>query len=148
MKVVWDIHNAVTPPRTDYEKLKRKINKTTIGYGAVLTSSYFITHGISEGVSAALGVATSIAYISLLEKHVDNIENNVFQKQLLAPIGVAVFETTWNHAPFSFDFDYGTTFIGFLAYKVALLNVLYEEVLKMIIDKPLDPLDSTFESKE
>jgi hypothetical protein len=38
----------------------------------------------------------------------------------------------WNHAPFAFDFDYGATLVGFLAYKFALLTVIYEEVRKMI----------------
>jgi hypothetical protein len=135
---MWAIHNTVvrasTEPKNDYDKLKRRINRATIGYGGALTSMYFITHGAEQGVSATMGVATSLAYISLLENHVDNIENSPFQKQLLAPIGTAIFETVWNSAPFAFDFDYGVTFIGFLAYKVALLNVVYDEVRKMFIN--------------
>lgn len=137
MSIVWAIHNHVvkaSTPKSDYEKLKTKINRTTFAYGTALTSTYFITQGAPEGVSAALGVATSLSYISLLESHVDNIEKSSFQKQLLAPIGVAVFETMWNNAPFGFDFDYGTTFVGFLAYKVALLTVIYEEVARMLVD--------------
>ena len=144
MSIAWTIHNALVPPKSDYDKLKRKINRTTLKYGAVLTSTYFITQGAPEGVSATLGVATSLAYISLLENHVDNIEQSPFQKQLLAPIGTAIFETMWNHAPFGFDFDYGATFVGFLAYKVALLSVIYEEVARMM----LNSVDSTLESKE
>jgi hypothetical protein len=136
MGIAWAIHhhivNAITP-KTDYEKLKRKINKTTLGYGTALTSTYFITQGAEQGVSAALGVASSLAYISLLSNHVDNIENSSIQKQLLVPICTAVFETMWNHAPFGFDFDYGATLIGFLAYKVALLTVLYDVVKDMIL---------------
>ena len=143
MGIAWKVHNAVVPPKTDYEKLKRKINKTTFTYGTALTSSYFITQGASEGVSATLGVATSLAYIGLLESHVDNIERSPFQKQLLAPIGTAIFETMWNHAPFGFDFDYGATFVGFLAYKLALLSVIYEEVVRMMLSD-----DITFERKE
>ena len=143
MGVAWTIHNAIVPPKSDYEKLKRKINRTTFAYGTALTSTYFITQGAPEGVSAALGVATSLSYISLLQNHVDNIEKSSFQKQLLAPIGAAVFETMWNNAPFGFDFDYGATLVGFLAYKVALLTVIYEEVAKM-----LNPVDPTLESKE
>lgn len=135
MKVAWTIHNAVVPPKTDYEKLKRKINKTTLGYGTALTSMYFITQGASEGVSATLGVVSSLAYISLLENHVDNIEKPTFQKHLLVPVGTAIFETMWNHAPFAFDFDYGATFVGFLAYKIALLSVIYEEVARMMISE-------------
>ena len=93
---------------------------------------YFITQGAEQGVSASLGVLSSFVYISLLEKHVDNIEKSLFQKQLFAPIGTAVFEAMWNSAPFAFDFDYGATFVGFLAYKVALLSVVYDEVKRML----------------
>lgn len=130
--------NAVLPPTTEYQRLKRKINKNTLTYGTVLTSTYFITQGAAEGVSATLGVATSLAYISLLERHVDNIEQSPFQKQLFAPIGTAIFETMWNNAPFGFDFDYGATFVGFLAYKIALLTVVYEEVVRMMLDTTLE----------
>jgi len=137
MSIAWAIHNHIvkaSAPKTDYEKLKTKINRTTFAYGTALTSSYFITQGAPEGVSAALGVATSLSYISLLQSHVDNIEKSPFQKQLLAPIGTVVFETVWNNAPFGFDFDYGATFVGFLAYKMALLTVIYEEVAHMLVD--------------
>ena len=136
MSIAWAIHNHVVKasvPKSDYEKLKRKINRTTFAYGTALTSTYFITQGAPEGVSTALGVATSLSYISLLENHVDNIEKSSFQKQLLAPIGTAIFETMWNNAPFGFDFDYGATFVGFLAYKLALLSVIYEEVVQMMV---------------
>jgi hypothetical protein len=145
MTVAWKVHNAIVPPKSDYEKLKRRINQTTLGYGTALTSTYFITQGAAEGVSATLGVASSLAYIGLLTKSVDNIENSSpFQKQLLVPMGTAIFETVWNHAPFAFDFDYGATFVGFLAYKVALLNIVYDEVRKMILSTD----DITLESKE
>ena len=134
---MWSIHNAVvratTEPKTDYDKLKKRINRATLGYGSALTSMYFITHGAEQGVSSTIGVATSFAYIALLERHVDNIENSHFQKQLLAPMGTAIFEATWNSAPFAFDFDYGATFVGFLAYKVALLSVVYDEVRRMLV---------------
>jgi hypothetical protein len=134
---MWAVHNAVvratSEPKTDYDKLKKSINRATLGYGSALTSMYFITQGAEQGVSSTLGVATSFAYIALLERHVDNIERSPFQKQLLAPIGTAVFETVWNSAPFAFDFDYGATFVGFLAYKVALLSVVYDEVRHMLL---------------
>jgi hypothetical protein len=90
-------------------------------------------------------VASSLAYIGLLTNTVDNIENpSPFQKQLLVPVGTAIFETMWNNAPFGFDFDYGATLMGFLAYKVALLTVVYEEVRKMLLSSD----DITLESKE
>jgi hypothetical protein len=134
---MWSIHNTVVrvtaEPKTDYDKLKKRINYATLGYGGALTSMYFITHGAEQGVSSTIGVATSFAYISLLERHVENIEKPPFQKHLLAPIGTAIFETVWNSAPFAFDFDYGATFVGFLAYKVALLNLMYDEVRKMLL---------------
>jgi len=122
-------------PVSEYDKLKTKINRMTVGYGTALTSTYFITQGAAEGVSATLGVVSSLAYISLLAQNVDNIEkSSPFQKQLLVPVGTAIFETMWNNAPFAFDFDYGATLMGFLAYKVALLTVVYEEVRKMLLD--------------
>lgn len=137
MNNMWAVHNtivrATADPKTDYDKLKKRINRATLGYGGALTSMYFITHGAEQGVSSTIGVATSFAYIALLEQHVDNIEKSAFQKQLLAPIGTAMFETLWNSAPFAFDFDYGATFVGFLAYKVALLTVVYDEVRNMMM---------------
>lgn len=148
MSNVWKVHNFIVKanaPKTDYEKLKTKIRRTTLGYGTALSSVYFITHGAEEGVSATLGVASSLAYIGLLTQRVDNIEkSSPFQKQLLAPVGTAIFETMWNNAPFAFDFDYGATLMGFLAYKVALLTVVYEEVRKMLLSSD----DITFESEE
>jgi hypothetical protein len=148
MNNVWKVHNCVAranAPKSDYEKLKTKIRRTTLGYGTALSSVYFITHGAEEGVSATLGVASSLAYIGLLTQRVDNIEkSSPFQKQLLAPVGTAIFETMWNNAPFAFDFDYGATLMGFLAYKVALLTVVYEEVRKMLLSSD----DITLESEE
>ena len=95
------------------------------------------------GVSATLGGLASYAYISLLEDHVDNIENSPFQKQFLAPISAAAFEMAWNNAPFAFDFDYGATFVGFLAYKFALTTVLYEMVREMLISDSSSSYDTT-----
>ena len=55
------------------------------------------------------------------------------QKEFFAPLGAAAFEVSWNNAPFAFDFDYGATFVGFLAYKFALSSVLYQIVREMMI---------------
>ena len=75
---------------------------------------------------------SNLLLVELMAKN--NIDkSSPFQKQLLAPVGTAIFETMWNNAPFAFDFDYGATLMGFLAYKVALLTVVYEEVRKMLI---------------
>lgn len=124
----------VTPvvPQT-YEKLKKNLKKSTVAYGSAIAASYFITMGAEEGVSETVGAVSSLAYLSLLEKHVDTIERSPFQKQLLIPVGTCVFETMWNNAPFAFDFDYGATFAGFLAYKMALCSVLYETVRGMLL---------------
>ena len=138
MKVVNHVVNT-RAAKTDYEKLKSKINRTTLGYGTTLATTYYITQGAAEGVSATLGVLSSLTYIGLLTQRVDNIEkSSPFQKQLLVPVGTAIFETMWNNAPFGFDFDYGATLMGFLAYKFALLTVVYEEVRKMLLDVTTD----------
>jgi hypothetical protein len=77
----------------------------------------------------------SFAYLHCLEKHVDTLERSPFQKQLLIPVGTCVFETMWNKAPFAFDFDYGATFAGFLAYKMALCAVLYDVVREILLTR-------------
>ena len=73
----------------------------------------------------------------------DNIENSPFQKQFLAPIGLAIFETSWNNAPFSFDFDYGATLVGFLSYKLALTAVLYDMIRDMMIKDSIETYDTS-----
>ena len=128
---------------TEYKKLKTKLKNTTFGYGSAIATSYFITQGSTEGLSAVLGTFTSYTYISLLEDHVDNIENSPFQKQFLAPIGLAIFETSWNNAPFSFDFDYGATLVGFLSYKLALTAVLYDMIRDMMIKDSIETYDTS-----
>ena len=118
---------------TDYDRLKKTLKKATCGYGTALSASYFITQGAEQGVSAALGAVASYAYVSLLSDRVDKFEETAFQKEFLAPLGAAAFEVSWKNAPFAFDFDYGATFVGFLAYKFALSTVLYETVRHMMI---------------
>ena len=132
-------------PKTsgEYRRLKKSLRNSTAGYGSAIATSYFITQGAEMGVSATLGGLASYAYISLLEDHVDNIENSPFQKQFLAPISTAAFEMTWNNAPFAFDFDYGATFVGFLAYKFALTTVLYEMVREMLISDSSSSYDTS-----
>lgn len=128
------VYNTFVKPVSDYNKMKKTLKRSTAGYGAALTTTYFITQGSDQGVSAALGALSSYAYIHLLSDHVDHIEKSRFQKELLAPISAAAFEMSWNNAPFSFDFDYGSTFVGFLAYKFALSTVLYDVVRDMLIE--------------
>ena len=133
MSYILASSKPVIKPTADYEKLKTKLRNSTTGYGTAIVASYFITQGAAEGVSATVGVASSLAYLSSLTKYVDELESSPLQAQILIPVGTAIFESMWNNAPFSFDFDYGATFVGFLAYKFALMSVLYETVRDMII---------------
>jgi drug/metabolite transporter (DMT)-like permease len=125
---------ALAPTTTEYTRLKTTLKKSTAAYGAMLSASYFITQGSDQGVSAAVGAAASYAYMSLLSKRVDTFEKSAFQTEFLAPLGAAAFEMAWNDAPFAFDFDYGATFVGFLAYKFALSTVLYQTVRDMMLE--------------
>lgn len=119
---------------SNYKQLKKRVLSSTFAYGTSITTLYFMAYGAEEGVSAALGFATSVGYLNFLTRSVDNIEKYPVQPQLLVPIGTGIFESMWNAAPFPFDFDYGATFVGFLAYKFAVLTVVYEEVKKMLKD--------------
>ena len=125
---------AVAKPVTgEYKRLKKTLKNSTAAYGSALSASYFITQGADQGVSAVVGAAASYAYVTLLSDRVDNFETSTFQKEFLAPLSAAAFEVSWNNAPFAFDFDYGATFVGFLAYKFALSTVLYQTVREMMI---------------
>ena len=121
------------PIHTEYTHLKNTLKKSTAGYGSALSASYFITQGADQGVSASLGAIASYAYVSLLSDRVDKFEKSTIQKEFFAPLCAAAFEVSWNNAPFAFDFDYGATFVGFLAYKFALSTVLYQIVREMMI---------------
>jgi hypothetical protein len=125
---------AVAKPVTgEYKRLKKTLKNSTAAYGSALSASYFITQGADQGVSAVVGAAASYAYVTLLSDRVDNFETSTFQKEFLAPLSAAAVEVSWNNAPFAFDFDYGATFVGFLAYKFALSTVLYQTVREMMI---------------
>lgn len=126
---------AVAKPSSDYRRLKRTLKNSTAGYGSALSALYFITQGAEQGVSAVLGAVASYAYVSLLSDRVDKFEETVLQKEFFAPLGAAAFEVTWNNAPFGFDFDYGATFVGFLAYKFALTTVMYETLREIMVDE-------------
>ena len=131
MSLTYAFTKPVVP--TEYSRLKTTLKRSTAGYGTALSASYFITQGADQGVSAVLGAAASYAYVTLLSDRVDKFENSAIQKEFLAPLCAAAFEVSWNNAPFAFDFDYGATFVGFLAYKFALTTVLYETVREMMI---------------
>ena len=91
---------------SNYGNLKRRVLSSTFAYGTGITTLYFMAYGADEGVSAALGFASSLGYIHLLTRTVDRIEKLPVQPQLLVPVGTAIFESIWNNAPFPFDFDY------------------------------------------
>ena len=131
MSLTYAFAKPVVP--TEYSRLKTTLKKSTAAYGTALSASYFITQGADQGVSAMLGATASYTYVTLLSDRVDKFEKSAFQKELLAPLCAAAFEVSWNNAPFAFDFDYGATFVGFLAYKFALTTVLYETVRDMMI---------------
>src|SRR5210317_2445126 len=128
---------------TEYSRLKTTLKRSTVGYGTALSASYFITQGADQGVSAVLGATASYAYVTLLSDRVDNFENSAIQKEFLATLCAAAFEVSWNNAPFAFDFDYGATFVGFLAYKFAISTVLYETVRDMMISDSEAVYDTT-----
>jgi hypothetical protein len=123
------------PKMCDYSRLKYDLKKSTARCGTLLSTSSFITQGSDQGVSTVLGVVASYTYLSLLSERVDNLEETRYPKEFLAPLSAAMFEIAWNNAPFAFDFDYGATFIGFLAYKFALSSILYETVKEMLKDQ-------------
>lgn len=125
---------AVAKPSSDYKNLKRTLKNNTAGYGAALSTSMFMTQGADAGVSCIVGAVASYAYVSMLCDRVDNFEKTTLQKEFLAPLGTALFEVTWNDAPFAFDFSYPATFVGFLAYKMALTMVLFETVREMMLN--------------
>jgi len=128
------VHAFSVPNNNDYNKLKTRLKKSTFGYGSAISLSYFITQGAEKGVSSTVGAVASYVYMDLLSQHVDSIEKSSVQKQIFVPISTAIFETMWNNAPFAFDFDYGSTFVGFLAYKFALISVLYDTVKEMMLE--------------
>ena len=128
------VHAFSVSNNNDYNKLKTRLKKSTFGYGSAISLSYFITQGAEKGVSSTVGAVASYVYMDLLSQHVDSIEKSSVQKQIFVPISTAIFETMWNNAPFAFDFDYGSTFVGFLAYKFALISVLYDTVKEMMLE--------------
>ena len=144
MSLTYALSKPISTNASDYKRLKNTLKNSTAGYGSALSASYFITQGADQGVSAMLGAVTSYAYVSLLSDRVDKLEKSTIQKEFFAPLSAAAFEVSWNNAPFAFDFDYGATFVGFLAYKFALTSVIYETVRNMMISDG----DSLYDTEE
>ena len=114
----------------EYENIKSKIKKSTLRYGAVVSTYHFIFHTPIDGISASLGTIASYVNIDSLSSYVDNIEKSFgLNKRLLVPTYLALFESMWNSHDLPFDFNMGATLFGFLVYKMAFYQILAEEIL-------------------
>ncbi len=125
----------------EYEQIKSKIKKTTLRYGAAVSTYHFIFHTPVDGISASVGTLASYIYVDSLSSYVDNIEKaQGLNKRLLVPTILALSESLWNSSNFPFDFNMGATLIGFLAYKMAFYQIVAEELL--IDNEDLSELDN------
>ena len=114
----------------EYEHIKTKIKKTTLRYGAAISTYHFIFHTPVDGISASIGTLASYIYVDSLSSYVDNIEKaQGLNKRLLVPTILALSESLWNSSSLPFDFNMGATLIGFLAYKMAFYQIVAEELL-------------------
>jgi hypothetical protein len=124
----------------EYEKIKHKIKKSTLKYGAAVSTYHFIFHTPVDGISASIGTIASCIYIDSLSNYVDNIERLPgLNKRLLVPTFLALLESMWNSHDLGFDFNMGATLFGFLSYKMAFYQIVAEELL--VIDNDLSELD-------
>jgi len=115
----------------EYEQFKSKIKKSTLQYGAIVSTYHFIFHTPIDGVSASLGTIASYIYVDSLSTYVDNIERSFnLNKRLLVPTSLALAESIWNSSELPFDFNMGATLFGFLVYKMAFYQIVAEEILK------------------
>jgi|TARA_B100000902_G_C27045731_1_gene781590 hypothetical protein len=115
----------------EYEQFKSKIKKSTLQYGAIVSTYHFIFHTPIDGVSASLGTIASYIYVDSLSTYVDNIERSFnLNKRLLVPTSLALAESIWNSSGLPFDFNMGATLFGFLVYKMAFYQIVAEEILK------------------
>lgn len=109
--------------------VKKRLRNHTIITGGSVSSYYFLSHGISLGVSSFIGAASSVAYVHLLSNYVENIESTRFQKQLLVPVTMTLGEFLWNNYSGSvIELDYLTTVVGFFAYKLALFGFVFDVI--------------------
>jgi len=124
----------------EYEQIKSKIKKTTLRYGAAVSTYHFIFHTPVDGISASIGTVASYIYVDSLSTYVDNIEKiQGLNKRLLVPTFLALGESMWNSMNLPFDFNMGATLFGFLAYKMAFYQIVAEELL--MNDEDLSELD-------
>ena len=124
----------------EYEQIKSKIKKSTLKYGAAISTYHFIFHTPIDGISASLGTIASCIYVDSLSNYLDNIERLPgLNKRLLVPTFLALSESMWNSMNLPFDFNMGATLFGFLAYKMAFYQIVAEELL--MNDEDLSELD-------
>ena len=123
----------ISTTASDYKRLKNTLKNSTAGYGSALSASYFITQGAEQGVSSYAWSCNFLRVCKSAFRSCRQVGEVYNSKEFFAPLSAAAFEVAWNNAPFAFDFDYGATFVGFLAYKFALTTVVYETVRDMMI---------------
>nr|QOR60336.1 hypothetical protein [Bathycoccus sp. RCC716 virus 2] len=115
----------------EYEYFKSKIKKSTLQYGAIVSTYHFMFHTPIDGISASIGTVASYIYVNSLSEYVDNIERSFnLNRRLLVPTSLALAESMWNSSDFPFDFNMGATLFGFLVYKIAFYQIVAEEILK------------------
>lgn len=116
-------------PKFTYKNVKKQFKIKTCIVGAIVSSSYGITSGFNYGISSLIGTAFSFTYVNMLCDYVDNIEKNSESKHILVPVAMIVGETLWNNYYDNIcNLDYLTTIVGFLSYKLALYELLYEAI--------------------
>lgn len=124
--------------------VKKRLRNHTIITGGSVSSYYFLSHGTSLGVSSFIGAVSSVAYVHLLSKYVENIESARFQKQLLVPVTMTLGEFLWNtYSGSTIELDYLTTVVGFFAYKLALFGFVFD-----VIKEDLSPKEETIDEHE
>ena len=57
----------------------------------------------------------------------------LLQKRLLVPVAAAAACSAFNAAEFPFDVNYGPVLLGFLTYKAAVLQKLYQDLKPDIV---------------
>ena len=119
---------SVNASLTSYPTLKNKLRKNTLALNGVFTTYYACTGGEPAAVSALIGAAASMAYLSVLSRNVETLD---FTKSgVLVPLAVALVEKV---APY--DFSYEATLVTFLSYQFAVVSLLYDEVRDIMLDK-------------
>ena len=120
-------------------QVKKRLKNHTIITGGSVSSYYFLSHGISLGLSSFVGAASSVAYVHLLSNYVENIESARFQKQLLIPVGMTLSEFIWNnYSGSAIELDYLTTLVGFFAYKLALFGFVFDVIKEDVLPEEDD----------